>query len=251
MKNMQKNVKRSDVKGSKKPRYSKEQIFLNRVLCASILLSVIAIVIAISSANKSQKVVDLINERTEIFESNDNSQFEIPSIEEREENAKEDIENIPVQFVSDYDSRADHNYMITSKEEFIRALKNAGCFSENEVYFAYPEAFLKAQDETGVSVVFITAVCKIESAGGTAWELIDKKSNNIFSIKSSSSGWQSYDSIDDAVMAFAKLISGSDYYWKNNNYKVSEISKVYCEEGHWSSSVNSFMESIYEGLERR
>lgn len=246
-------------KPTKRRKYTKKEIYRNRRIVVGIA-AVLLLAITFAFANVGVKYLKARSNQHELAE---NSFDEITQdisdgilknakIFEKEP-TEESVEEKPskeIIFSADYDTRVGKLYTITDLDEFNHVIKESGKFRADSVFYTHPEAFLKAQEATGVNALFMVAVCNIESSGGTAWDLIEKDSNNIFSIKANNGNWQRYDSIDDAVMAFAKLISGSDYYWKANNFNVSSIGQVYCVEGHWSDNVNNTIQSCLATLSR-
>ena len=237
------------MKHKKHRKYTKKQIYRNRRIFVGVVAVLFFIIVfslvnvgvkaykGISNRNKLKPEVQQVSITDDVVSNYNrfNSGF-VPSKE--------------IQFSSNYDTRVGKLYTITEIDEFNHLIRTSGKFREGSVFYTHPEAFLKAQEKTGVNALFMIAVCNIESNGGLAWEAIPKKSNNIFSIKTINGDWASYNSIDDAVMAFARLISEGSYYWKEDNFNVNSIGKIYCEEGHWTQYVSDTIQDCLEALAR-
>ena len=244
-------------KPTKRRKYTKKEIYRNRRIVVGIA-AVLLLTITFALVNVGVKSLRARSNQHELAETSFDEMITQDISDDilenakrfEEENAVEEKPSKEIIFSADYDTRVGKLYTITDLDEFNHVIKESGKFRADSVFYTHPEAFLKAQEATGVNALFMVAVCNIESSGGTAWDLIAKDSNNIFSIKANNGNWQRYDSIDDAVMAFAKLISGSDYYWKANNFNVSSIGQVYCVEGHWSDNVNNTIQSCLATLSR-
>ena len=90
------------------------------------------------------------------------------------------------------------------------------------------EAFLKAQEEYGISASVLVAICMNESGGGT--NTYAKERNNVSSLrKSGSTEFKTFDSVEECILETAKLLK--NYYIgekKLSLKKLYQINAKYC-----------------------
>ena len=175
-----------------------------------------------------------------------------------------DLDGTVVENVEDYmklDTPDDKNkrnlhlcddYDVSDKTNFVTAEEFRIMFADRKNILDNTDAFIEMQEKYQVSAVFAACVTIIESGGGTAWAAIDPSTHNWFSIKGSYrghslNGWRSYPSFAAAVDDFGDLIANAPYYYKRNNFLVSQIGPIYCGEA-WVEKVNAEMTFRYKKI---
>lgn len=84
-------------------------------------------------------------------------------------------------------------------------------------------ALLQIEKDYNVNALFALAVAKLETGSGTSF--LVKQHNNLFAMRGGS-GWYTYKSKSDSVVAFGKLMAG--YFSKGYN-TLDKIGPRYCE----------------------
>lgn len=109
--------------------------------------------------------------------------------------------------------------------------------------------FVKAEIKYGINARFMIAVSRLESGNGT-YKYMDR--NNLFSLGAYDSNPDnafSYDSKEECIMAFAKLIK-ENYIDENGKYyngkSIEAINIKYASSGEWAGKV---IEIANEGME--
>jgi len=109
--------------------------------------------------------------------------------------------------------------------------------------------FLKMGKEYHINAYFIAAVAALESGWGQS--AMAQYSHNYFGMLNSEGGPLKYDSFNDNLEAFCKLISMQylcpDGRW-HKGYTVYDVSRYYngYDKDGWASKVESLMVSMYE-----
>ena len=182
--------------------------------------------------------------------------------------------NSPIKIEEDYDVRASNNKNVIRRiEDFKKMFDGYGIISE------HAQTFMDMQERYNVNAVFAGAVARIESSGGTNGNLVgkgDKNNNttgypyNMFSKtyfkctlsnkifewdNGSNSNWIAYDSFDQSIMDFGNYIAnyrnGDELgYYTLGKFKVSEIGKVYNDNGQWYKDVNDKMTEALQILNK-
>lgn len=114
--------------------------------------------------------------------------------------------------------------------------KRKDCLLENIEYFIY------IQDTYNVNAIFAVAVAIEESEAGTSNNAVNK--NNWFGIMKNGTA-KSYKSAGECIIAFGKLIDGSNYFG-NSKTTIESIGKVYCSPPNgWITAITSHMNALY------
>lgn len=113
----------------------------------------------------------------------------------------------------------------------------------------YAEVFIKAEKETGVNAVFLSAVSAFES--GWAKSNVSSSKNNLFGW-TSNKGYRYFNSKEECILYVATklkelyLTEGGVYF---NGYEVQDINIKYNGSQHWEDSVNDIMSQIQNRIE--
>lgn len=151
------------------------------------------------------------------------------------------------------DTRAcDQSLLISDVETLKKAFSGYGGSSQ---LIAHAEEFLNMQNTYHVNAVFAAAVSITETSAGRAGHAVNGK-NNWFNIQctcgdSSHGRFEKYASVQDAVNAFGRLISGGLYFGDGKN-TVSSIGARYCpneevegQANKWANNTNAYMVQMY------
>lgn len=136
-----------------------------------------------------------------------------------------------------------------SKEEVLYMINNADVTrtgKRRENLSGQIDNFMYIQENNKVNALFAIAVAIQESSAGQSTAAINK--NNWFGIMSGGT-LKTYNSAGDSIKGFGKLISNSDYYFKNDKKTIKAKGKVYCNpSSSWITSITSHMNSLYDAL---
>lgn len=105
-------------------------------------------------------------------------------------------------------------------------------------------AFLQAEEETGVNAVFLASVAALESGWGESNAAREK--NNLFGW-TGQNGYQSFASLEDCVLTVAQrlrdlyLTPGGRYF---HGYTVEAVNRCYNGRPEWEKAVTDLMEDL-------
>lgn len=113
----------------------------------------------------------------------------------------------------------------------------------------YADVFVKAEEETGISAVFLSAVAGYESGWGRS--NVSAVHNNLFGW-TSSSGYAVFDSKESCIMNVAYRLK--DLYLSEdgvyfNGYTVSAVNENYNGSECWENNVTQIMSEIEGRIE--
>lgn len=116
----------------------------------------------------------------------------------------------------------------------------------NYHYSDVAEAIKKAEDDYNVNAVFIIAMTKLESGNGTN-QLTDIY--NITSMKNIKGNWKEFNSFMHCIDYTSKWLEKSylneaGCYFKGKS--IYDVNTYYCEEKHWSNSINNIAYSLLD-----
>lgn len=116
----------------------------------------------------------------------------------------------------------------------------------------YAEAFIKAEEETGVNAVFLSAVAALESGWGKS--NVAKNRNNLYGWTTNSGSFMRFESKEDCISFIATkfkelYLSPEGRYFKG--YDVEDVNHYYNGRDVWAERVRNVMVmiggEIYEG----
>lgn len=116
----------------------------------------------------------------------------------------------------------------------------------------YAECFIKAEEETGVNAVFLSAVAALESGWGKS--NVAKNKNNLYGWTTDSGSFMKFESKESCIMFIATkfkelYLSPDGRYFKG--YDVEDVNHYYNGRKVWPERVRNIMVmiggDIYEG----
>lgn len=112
---------------------------------------------------------------------------------------------------------------------------------EGTVMKGQGSSFSKVEEEYGVNGLFAIAVAFHESGYGKH----QANKNNLYGMRGSK-GWMSFDSMNENILYFGKLMNKERYFGKS----IEQIGKVYCPPTptSWAKSVKKMMTEIYKKI---
>ena len=174
-----------------------------------------------------------------------------------------ELDGTPVENVEDYmklrKAMRYNDYDTSDPELFVTKEEFTVMFAGRENIMDNIDSFMDIQSKYGVSGVFGASVTLTESAGGTAWDLIDPSTYNWVSIKGGNvedgtgwmdrqgTVWRNYNSFAEAIDHFGRLIAYSPHYYTKDNIWVSQIGPIYCDE-EWIGKTFRHMRRAYDKL---
>ena len=119
-------------------------------------------------------------------------------------------------------------------EQFNKILKGTGLEGCGESYY-------NMEKEYGVNGIFAIAVAMHESG----WGKYRANTNNFYGMRTSS-GWMKFESKDENIQYFGKLMQHNWYYKKS----IENIAKTYCPPTHqsWAAGIKNMMNTCWDRL---
>ena len=106
----------------------------------------------------------------------------------------------------------------------------------------YGYCFKQIEEDYGVNGLFAISVATQESGLGRS--PLAKSNNNFYGIKSGSTSWAKFKSIESGILYFGKLMNHSRYKGKT----ISQIAPIYCNQ-EWGGKVSSIITRYVNRIE--
>ena len=123
----------------------------------------------------------------------------------------------------------------TTTEEYDALLKGS-CLE------GYGYCFRRIETEYGVNGLFALSVATLESGLGRS--KLAKNKNNFYGIRSRD-GWAKFDTIEEGILYFGKLMNKKIYYGKT----IAQIAPTYCNV-EWGLKMSSFIDMYVSRINR-
>lgn len=109
------------------------------------------------------------------------------------------------------------------------------------------DTFMYIQENYNVNAIFAIAVAIQESSAGNSSAARNR--NNWFGIMNEN-GTKSFESAEECIIGFGKLISGNTYF-KSSKTSIYKIGNTYCDPPeNWIKEITSHMNSLYRAAEK-
>ena len=104
------------------------------------------------------------------------------------------------------------------------------------------EYFKRLEDEYGVNAVVVVSVGRLESQLGSTEIALNY--NNAFGFRTDK-GWLHFNTLEDSVLYFGKLMQHERYYGKS----LAEIALIYCPNDIWCDKVSRIVDRHVKMIE--